>query len=57
MVAMIVSQNTRLLQRCLKSRSKDLYFAAIENLVRASDNFGPALNKHLPILLPLVAER
>ena len=57
MVAMIVSQNTRLLQRCLKSRSKDLYFAAIENLVRASDNFGPALNKNLPILLPLVAKR
>ena len=57
MVATLVNQNTRLLQRCLKSRSKDLYFAAIDNLVNASDNFGPALNKHLPILLPLVAKR
>ena len=57
MVATMVAQNTRLLQRCLKSRSKDLYFAAIENLVNASDNFGPALNKHLPVLLPLVAKR
>ena len=46
-----------LLQRCLKSKSKELYFAAIDNLVKASDNFGPALNKHLPILLPLVAKR
>ena len=42
---------------CLKSKSKDLYFAAIENLVNASDNYGPAINKHLPILLPLVAKR
>ena len=25
--------------------------------MNASDNFGPALNKHLPILLPLVAKR
>ena len=57
MVAMIVNQNTRLLQRCLKSKSKDLYFAAIDNLVQASDNFGPALNKHMPVLLPLVAKR
>ena len=46
-----------LLQRCLKSKSKELYFAAIDNLVKASDNFGPALNKHLPILLPLIAKR
>ena len=57
MVSMMVKQNTMLLQRCLKSKSKDLYYAAIENLVNASDNFGPALNKHLPILLPMVAKR
>lgn len=54
---MIVKQNTMLLQRCLKSKSKDLYYAAIDNLVSASDNFGPALNKHLPIILPMVAKR
>ena len=46
-----------LLQRCLKSKARELYYAAIDNLVNASDNFGPALNKHLPILLPLVAKR
>lgn len=46
-----------LLKRCLKSKNKDLYFAAIASLKNASDNFGPALNKHLPVLLPLVAER
>ena len=57
MVAQIVKQNTMLLKRCLKSKNKDLYFAAIESLRNASDNFGPALNKHLPVLLPMVAER
>ena len=46
-----------LLQRCLKSKTRELYYSAIDNLVSASDNFGPALNKHLPILLPLVAKR
>ena len=45
------------MQACLRSRSKDLYFAAIESLIDASDNFGPALNKHLPVLLPLIAKR
>lgn len=29
----------------------------MDNLVKASDNFGPALNKHLPVLLPLIAKR
>jgi len=29
----------------------------LNSLVSASDNFGPALNKHLPILLPMVAQR
>ena len=31
--------------------------AAIENLKQASDMFGPALNKHLPIVLTLVKKR
>lgn len=57
MVATIVKQTTHLLQMCLRSKSKDLYFAAIESLVNASDNYGPAINKHLPVLLPLVAKR
>lgn len=57
MVATIVKQNVTLLQRCLKSKQKSLYFAAIDSLVNASDTFGPALNKHLPIILPLVQKR
>lgn len=57
MVAQIVKQNTMLLKRCLKSKNKSLYFAALDSLRSASDNFGPALNKHLPVLLPMVAER
>lgn len=54
LVATIVKQNVSLLQRCLKSKQKTLYFAAIDSLVSASDTFGPALNKHLPLILPLV---
>lgn len=42
---------------CLKRGSKETYFAALENLINASDNFGPAINKHLPIILPMVAKR
>jgi len=41
----------------LKSSSKSVFFAAIESLKQASDNFGPALNKHLNIILPLVQKR
>lgn len=57
LVADIVRQNITLLQRCLKSKSKAVFFAAIENVKMASDNFGPALNKHLPIILALVKKR
>ena len=57
MVALIVKQNVNLLQRCLKSKNNDLYFAAIDSVINSSENFGPALNKHLPIILPLVAKR
>lgn len=56
-VAQLVRQNIGLLQRCLKSRSKAVFFAAIENIKMASDNFGPALNKHLPIILALIRKR
>jgi len=53
-VATLVKTNIVLLQKCLKSQSKAVYFAAIENIRSASDNFGPAINKHLKIILPLV---
>ena len=56
-VADLVRQNITLLQRCLKSQSKAVFFAAIENIKMASDNFGPALNKHLPIILALIKKR
>jgi hypothetical protein len=56
-VADLVRQNVGLLQRCLKSSSKAVFFAAIENIKMASDNFGPAINKHLPIILGLIRKK
>ena len=53
-VAQMVKQNITLLQKCLKSSNKALYFAAIDSLINASNMYGPALNKHLPYLIPLV---
>ena len=57
MVAMMVKQNINLLQRCLKTKNNDVYWAAIQSVKNTSENFGPAVNKHLPIILPLVAKR
>ena len=54
MVAMMVKQNVILLQKCLKSKTKELYFAAIDSVNNASNMFGPAINKHLPHILPLI---
>jgi hypothetical protein len=34
-----------------------LFYAAVDNLIEASNNFGPALNKHLPVMLPLIRKR
>jgi len=41
----------------LKSKNKGLFFVAIESLIEASTNYGPALNKHLPVLIPLMRKR
>lgn len=57
MVAQIVKQNVLLLQKCLKSSNKAIYIAAIESINNASKMFGPALNKHLNIILPLVQKK
>ena len=57
MVAMMVKMNISLLQRCLKSKKKDVFNTAIDNLIEASNNYGPALNKHLPVILPLMRKR
>lgn len=54
MVAMMVKQNVILLQKCLKMKTKELYFAAIDSVNNASNMFGPAINKHLPHILPLI---
>lgn len=56
-VAQMVKLNIVLLQRCLKASSKAVFFAAIESIRNTSDNFGPALNKHLKIILPLIQKR
>lgn len=55
-VATIVKKNITLLQKCLKSQRKGIFNAAIGSVIQASDMFGPALNKHLQIILPLVAK-
>ena len=34
-----------------------MFYCAIDNLIEASDSFGPALNKHLPVILPLMRKR
>ena len=57
MVAMLVKTNISLLQRCLKSKNKAVFNTAIDNLIEASNNFGPALNKHLPVILPIMRKR
>ena len=54
MLAEIIKTNTNLLKKCLQSKSNAVYFAAVENLRKAVENFGPSLNKHLPGLLHLV---
>jgi len=50
-LAQLVKTNMSLLQKCLISSNKAIFLAAIENLKNASNNFGPALNKHLPLAL------
>jgi hypothetical protein len=56
-VGVLVKNNINLLQRVLKSKNKGLFFVAIESLIEASTNYGPALNKHLPVILPLMRKR
>ncbi len=50
-LANLVKNLMQLLQKCLVSSNKAIFIAAIENLKGASNNFGPALNKHLPVVL------
>jgi len=57
MVAQIVKQNVSLLQKCLKSQNKAIFYAALDSLKNASSMFGPALNKHLPHIIPLVQKK
>ena len=49
--------NISLLQKCLVSSNKAIFIAAIENLKNASNNFGPALNKHLPMVLQMLRKK
>ena len=45
------------MQKCLKSSNKAIYQAAIDSLKNASMMFGPALNKHLKHIVPLVLSK
>jgi hypothetical protein len=56
-VAQLVKTQITLLQKCLKSKSKPVFFTAIDSITKTSENYGPAINKHLPIILPLVAKK
>eukprot|EP00347_Sterkiella_histriomuscorum_P010627 403375543 len=56
-LAQLVKTNIQLLQKCLVSQNKAIFIAAIESLKNASNNFGPALNKHLPLVLQLVKKK
>lgn len=53
----MVKQNIKLLQKCVQMKQSVIYLSAIDNLINASNLFGPALNRYLPVLLPLVAKR
>lgn len=56
-LAQLIKTNVTLLQKCLVSSNQAIFLAAIENLKNASNNFGPALNKHLPIALHMVKKK
>ena len=46
-----------MLQRCLKSKNAAIFSASLDQVESVSDNYGPALNKHLHIIWPLVEKR
>ena len=46
-----VKHSLKQLNSALASYNKAIFLAAIENLKNASNNFGPSLNKHLPLAL------
>jgi hypothetical protein len=45
------------LQKCLKSQNKAIFNAAIDSLINASNMFGPALNKHIKHIAPIVIKK
>lgn len=53
----VVKQIITLLQRCLKSKNQSIFNAALEQVSDTSDNYGPALNKYLYIIVPLMEKR
>ena len=57
MLAKLVRTNITLLQKCLNSKKSAVYLSAIDGFIRISNMFGPALNKHLPIILPIILKR
>lgn len=56
-VGLVVKQIITLLQRCLKSKNQSIFNAALDSVNDTSDNYGPALNKHLKIIVPLIEKR
>ena len=56
-VGAVVKQIITLLQRCLKSKNQSIFNAALDSVSDTSENYGPALNKHLHIIVPLFEKR
>ena len=56
-VGVLIKNSITLLQKVMKSKRPALFHVAIDSLMEASTNYGPALNKHLPVILPLIRKR
>ena len=54
MVDTIINNVTRILTACLKSTNKSLFKSALDQLEKASTQYGRSINKHLPMTLALV---
>lgn len=56
-VGQLVKTLILMLQRCLKSKNQSIFNAALQQVSDVSDNYGPALNKHLAVIWPLIEKR
>ena len=43
--------------KCLSTPNKSLFLAALDNIKQTSNNYGPALNRHLPSIINKVTKK